>query len=53
MVPPQAKLLPTNVDVARPRPKTGKTLAIYSCKKACASTKICLSYLIRHSKIKN
>jgi hypothetical protein len=41
------------VGVARPRPKTGKILAIYSCKKACAQTKICLSTLVNPSKIKN
>jgi hypothetical protein len=53
MVPPQAELPPANVDVARLRPKPRKILAIYSCKKACAPTKIYLSYSVRHSKIKN
>jgi hypothetical protein len=48
MIPPQA-----SVAVARLRPKTGKILDLYSCKKACAQTKIYLSASIRHSKIKN
>jgi hypothetical protein len=48
MIPPQASVV-----VARLRPKTGKTPAIYSCKKACVQTIICLSASVRHSKIKN
>jgi hypothetical protein len=47
------EIAPTDVDVARLRPKTGKILALYSCKKACAETKICLSTSVRHLQIKN
>jgi hypothetical protein len=53
MVPRQARLTPAGIEAARGRLKNRKILAIYSCKKECAQTKIHLSLSVRHSKIKN
>jgi hypothetical protein len=53
MVPRQARLSPAGMEVARISPKNGKTLAIYSCKKSYAQTKIYVFLSVSNSKIKN
>jgi hypothetical protein len=53
MVPRQARLPLAGMEVARISPKDGKILAVYSCKKSYAQTKIYMSLSVNSSKIKN